>query len=215
MSVSQHPRIFAISDIHGHEDGLLLLLDAAGYKAGVDRLMLLGDYVNEEPDSWDTLRTIKTLANEGAVALPGNTDLTVAGLSEAPARLLPLLSWLKSLPSYWIEGDYLFVHAGIRPGVPLERQSLRDLTEIREAFWTERPSVPYTVIFGHTPTYKLGAEAGRIWCKDRRIGIDTGAKHGQRLTLLDVAGRRTYSCSTSPLNLYRDIRTDFVYNFGR
>lgn len=215
MSNSASPRLLAISDIHGHEDGLLQLLDAAGYKAGKDRLVLLGDYVNEEPNSWDTLRTIKRLADQGAVALPGNTDLTVANLGEAPTHLAPLLGWLKSLPPYWIADGYLFVHAGIRPGIPLDRQPLRDLTEIREAFWKEKVEVPYTVVFGHTPTYKLGAEIGRIWCGDRRIGIDTGAKHGQRLTLLDVGERLSYSCSTSPLNLYRDIRTDSVYNFER
>ncbi len=192
-----------------------MLLDAAGYIAGKDRLVLLGDYVNEEPESWDTLRTIKRLADRGAVALPGNTDLTVADSAEAPASLLPLLEWLKSLPPYWIADGYLFVHAGIRPGIPLEWQPLRDLTEIREAFWKEKIEVPYTVVFGHTPTYKLGAETGRIWYDSGRIGIDTGAKHGQRLTLLDVEERRSYSCSTSPLNLYRDIRTDFVYNLGR
>jgi len=207
--------LLAVSDIHGHEEGLLLLLDTAGYKAGEDRLVLLGDYVNEEPESWDTLRTIKKLSDQGAVALPGNTDLMVAGVDTAPAQLAPLLEWLKSLPSYWIADDYLFVHAGIRPGIPLDQQSLRDLTEIREPFWRETVDVPYTVIFGHTPTYKLGAEIGRIWCDAGRLGIDTGAKHGQRLTLLDVGQRRCYSCSTSPLNLYQDIRVDFVYNSGR
>ena len=215
MSFSQRPRLLAISDIHGHDEGLQLLLDAAGYKAGQDRLVLLGDYVNEEPESWETLTTIKRLTDQGAVALPGNTDLAVAAAGGAPARLLPLMAWLKSLPPYWIEDDYLFVHAGIRPGVPLDRQPLRDLTEIREAFWKEKVEVPYTVVFGHTPTYKLGAETGQIWYDSGRIGIDTGAKHGQRLTLLDVEERRSYSCSTSPLNLYRDIRTDFVYNLGR
>jgi len=215
LSFSQHPRLLAISDIHGHEDGLLLLLDAAGYRAGEDRLVLLGDYVNEEPDTWDTLSTIKRLTDQGAVALPGNTDLLVAGLDAASAQLEPLLGWLRSLPPYWIEDGYLFVHAGIRLGVPLDRQSLRDLTEIREPFLKEEVDVPYTVIFGHTPTYKLGASIGQIWCADSRIGIDTGAKHGQRLTLLDVRAGRSYSCSTSPLNPYGDIRVESVYSFGK
>jgi len=215
LSFSFRPRLLAISDIHGHEQGLHLLLETAGYQAGVDRLVLLGDYVNEDPDSWDTLRSIKKLADLGAIALPGNIDLAVANLNEAPVHLLPLFDWVRNLSPYFISEGYLFVHAGIRPGIPLDHQSIRDMTEIREAFWKRETAIPYTVVFGHTPTFKLGAEAGRVWCGRDRIGIDTGAKHGQRLTLLDLGAGLSYSCSTSPLNSYGDIRTENVYNLGR
>lgn len=91
--------------------------------------------------------------------------------------------------TYYIEvPPYLFVHAGIRPDVPLHQQSVADLTEIREPFFQSRLTTEYTVVFGHTPTYKLGVEPGGIWIEKGRIGIDTGAKHGYRLTLLDLTG---------------------------
>jgi serine/threonine protein phosphatase 1 len=51
-------------------------------------------------------------------------------------------------------------------------------------------------MFGHTPTFKLGAAPGEIWADERRIAIDTGSKHSHRLTLIDIGSGITYSCRT-------------------
>lgn len=212
MNEQMPSRLLAISDIHGHGDGLLLLLEQAEYRAGVDRLILLGDYVNEDSDSWDTLLTIKKLTDQGALALPGNMELHLAGIANSNMRYMQLVQWIEALPFYIVEDNFLFVHAGIRPGLPLELQSSADLTEIREAFWHEETGLPYTIVFGHTPTFKLGNPPGLIWYGNNRLGIDTGAKHGHRLTLLDLSGGKSYSCSTAPQFLYEDIRIESVSN---
>lgn len=203
-------RLLAISDIHGHGEGLLLLLREAGYDPHADRLILLGDYVDADPSTWSTLDTIRDLTRQGAEALPGNMEAGLIGRKAWNGAPPSVLEWLGALPSYIVADGCLFVHAGIRPGLPLERQTFRDLTEIREEFWQQAPDCGLTVIFGHTPTFKLGAAPGSLWFAERRIGIDTGAKHGQRLTLLDVHGGIAYSCSTSPACLYGDVRADMI-----
>ncbi|OME87073.1 MULTISPECIES: metallophosphoesterase [Paenibacillus] len=182
-------RILAVADIHGH--GLLLeqLLEHAGYRPDQDRLFLLGDYVNKGPDSEGTLALIESLCKEGAVALSGNNEQKWLnnGIS---TQWTP---FLRALPFWSRFGGYLFVHAGIRPGVPIEHQTVQDLTEIRDPFFAGRLTGRETVVFGHTPASRLGASHGQIWLGDRRIGIDTGAGHGEYLTLVDLSGEIAYS----------------------
>ncbi|MDQ6419859.1 metallophosphoesterase [Paenibacillus sp. LHD-117] len=197
----EEARLFAISDIHGHKDGLLALLEAAAYDPNADRLMLLGDYIDaDKPASWDTLDTIRKLVASGALAIPGNQELKLASLARrGNATYHQYAKWILSLPLYLKTGDYLFVHAGIRPGRAFQNQTVRDLTEIREEFYlhpASRITGKRRIVFGHTPTFKLGAPVGTIWSDERRIGIDTGAKHGNRLTLLDLSGSIAYSCET-------------------
>ena len=78
-------------------------------------------------------------------------------------------------------GDYLFVHAGIRPGVALEAQDPSDLMWIREPFLSARRGVPVTVVHGHTPAH--AAEVAR-----HRIGVDTAAYATNRLTCVKLEG---------------------------
>ena len=68
-------RILVASDIHGHRDALIKLLSEAVYNAETDQLVLLGDYVNNGPDSVGTLRLVQKLVNKGAIALVGNHEL--------------------------------------------------------------------------------------------------------------------------------------------
>ncbi|WNS46680.1 metallophosphoesterase [Paenibacillus sp. MMS20-IR301] len=216
-------RLLAVSDIHGHAAGLEQLLDAAGYDPLTDRLMLLGDYIDEDPQSRMTLKLIRDLTLEGAVALPGNMEtrlLKELKEAETMEAVLPeelrleaalLEEWLEQLPPYAEADGYLFVHAGFRPGVPLNRQTLLDMTEIRQDFWAGAlPTfIDNGIVFGHTPTFKLGGTAGRVWRQSGRIGIDTGAKHGFRLTLLDVHNAIAYSCIAEPSRQrYEDFRAD-------
>lgn len=90
-------------------------------------------------------------------------------------------AFLAGLGLHWSCGDYLFVHAGIRPGVPLEQQSERDLTWIRHDFLDSPVDFGCVVVHGHTP-----AEAPEI--RDNRIGIDTRAYASGRLTCLVLEG---------------------------
>lgn len=207
-------RLLAISDIHGCETGLKKLLASAGYSPSRDRLVLLGDYIDAgNPGTYGTLRYIRALAQQGACVLPGNHELKLLRrLEDAPssdAEAKTWRSWISGLPRYLLEDGYLFVHAGIRQGVGLDRQSLTDLTEIREGFLDRPAEDGLTVVFGHTPTSRLGAQPGNLWFGEGKIGIDTGAKHGQRLTLFDVHPRIGYWCATGPDANTADVNTTY------
>lgn len=80
-------------------------------------------------------------------------------------------------------GDYLFVHAGIRPGVPIEEQEPRDMMWIREPFLRFEDPHPFMVIHGHTISESIDEQSNRI-------GIDTGAFRSGVLTALVLEGDR-------------------------
>jgi len=89
----------------------------------------------------------------------------------------PHLAFLRGLSLHHLEGEFLFVHAGVRPGVPLARQTSDDLMWIREPFLSFAGDFGVVVVHGHTP----GADPV---IRKNRIGIDTGAVLGGRLTCL-------------------------------
>lgn len=74
-------------------------------------------------------------------------------------------------------GGYFFAHAGIRPGVPLMEQDPHDLVWIREPFLSSSKMHEAVVVHGHTPKVKPAL-------RKNRIGIDTGAVYGGKLTAL-------------------------------
>ena len=78
-------RLLAVSDIHGHGKSLARLLKAAHYDAKDDQLVLIGDYVNNGPDSVGTLKFVKQLVNDGAIALVGNHELRWLERKDKPA----------------------------------------------------------------------------------------------------------------------------------
>lgn len=85
------------------------------------------------------------------------------------------LALLGALPDRFARGEYLFVHAGIRPGVTIAAQATQDLLWIREPFLSWRGKLPAVVVHGHTPV-----SAPEVL--PHRIGIDTGAVVGGDLT---------------------------------
>lgn len=87
------------------------------------------------------------------------------------------LRWLVDRPLLHREGGYLFVHAGIRPGCPIDSQNPDDLRWIREPFLSSTEPHPLVVVHGHTPT-------ATPTIRPNRIGIDTGAAFGGVLTCL-------------------------------
>lgn len=93
----------------------------------------------------------------------------------------PHSAFLRALKYFHLEGDYLFVHAGVRPGAPLDRQQPRDLMWIRDPFLTSTQDHGWCVVHGHT----IGAEPV---VRPNRIGIDTGAFFSGRLTCLVLEG---------------------------
>ena len=90
--------------------------------------------------------------------LQGPLGRNEPGAEEAVQEELAFLR--DALVSRFAEGGAIFVHAGIRPGVPLAEQSPEDLFWIREEFLDADPGLPWLVVFGHTP-YRNGPQIGR------------------------------------------------------
>jgi serine/threonine protein phosphatase 1 len=87
------------------------------------------------------------------------------------------LDFLRDLPLTHREGGYFFVHGGVRPGVPLERQAREDLLRMRQPFLYSEADFGAVVVHGHTP---VRAPVVR----HNRIAIDTGAVFGGKMTCL-------------------------------
>jgi serine/threonine protein phosphatase 1 len=90
-------------------------------------------------------------------------------------------------------GDYLFVHAGIRPGVALEQQRQADLRWIREPFLFDETDHGFVVVHGHTISTDVDE-------RPNRIGIDTGAYRTGVLTALAVEGFKRWLIDTRPVS---------------
>ncbi len=133
-----------------------------------------------------------TLASYGVPA-PAE-DAPPEHVAEARQRFAEALpahhrTFLAGLRSSIAIGDYLFVHAGIRPGLPLHRQRDEDLMWIRREFLTSHLDHGKVVVHGHTI-----AEQPEI--RFNRIGIDTGAYASNRLTALVLeGGDRRFLCT--------------------
>jgi len=89
---------------------------------------------------------------------------------EAFAQALPAhhLAFRENLELMIAVGDYVFVHAGVRPGVALEQQAEKDLLWIRSEFLEARPSFDKVIVHGHTPMQDPQV-------LPHRVGLDTGA----------------------------------------
>ena len=107
----------------------------------------------------------RTAAEEWAIA------------SQELKRLLPRehLQFLMSLQVSLRIGDYMFVHAGVRPGVELDQQSEYDMLWIRDAFLNDTRPLGAVVVHGHTPASQPHRDS-------RRVGLDTGAYISGQLT---------------------------------
>ncbi|MDP2294757.1 MAG: metallophosphoesterase family protein [Pseudolabrys sp.] len=196
---------FAIGDIHGCFDQLSQLVDRCNQfeKSELRRFVFLGDYIDKGADSQPVVNFLMTLTKEDPsrfIALRGNHEdlLLQAGTNEgmplwlingggatlrsfgvtSPRELQPeVLDWLRKLPLYNDDGKRFFVHAGIRPGVPLADQSREDLLWIREPFLSSTQQHFRLVIHGHSPTRDRKPDV-----RENRVNIDTGAFLGGPLT---------------------------------
>jgi len=169
------PRIFLMGN---HEDAMLEFLD-------------------EQSDgvAWLTYGGLETLLSYGVAIRRLPTSVASAGeLREALRAAVPRdhVDFLRRCALSHAEGDYVFVHAGVRPGRPLEQQDRRDLLWIRDEFLRVPGALPgKVVVHGHTicdAPQDLG----------HRIDIDTGAFVSGRLTCLVLRGTTRRFLTTSP-----------------
>jgi serine/threonine protein phosphatase 1 len=85
------------------------------------------------------------------------------------------LAFVRGMPLHVTFGDYFFVHAGIRPGRPLDEQIDQDMIWIRDDFLNSRMRFEKKIVHGHTPVVRPDF-------RDNRINLDTGAYATGRLT---------------------------------
>jgi serine/threonine protein phosphatase 1 len=128
------------------------------------------------------------------------------------ARRLPDLfprkhiDFVASFEDQIVIGDYAFVHAGVRPGVPLSDQRQKDLRWIREDFLSAQEAYEKIIVYGHTINDDV-VETGT------RIGIDTGAYYSDKLTALALQGsERWYLDHAAPPYLHLTSRLIWVVN---
>jgi serine/threonine protein phosphatase 1 len=128
---------------------------------------------------WRRYGGLDTLLSYGLVPKIGTDAQNQRDLASDLARTLPSShrEFLSSLKQYFICGDFFFVHAGIRPGVCLTKQSEDDLLWIRQDFLLCEDHFGKVVVHGHTPVPEPDVRANRI-------NIDTGAYATGRLTCL-------------------------------
>lgn len=100
------------------------------------------------------------------------------------------IEWLRQLPVSARSGDYFFCHAGLRPGIALNRQSRKDLLWIRDEFLDNDDTHGVVVVHGHSisPDVEL---------RHNRIGVDTGAYRTGMLTAVYLEDRRCEILSTN------------------
>lgn len=153
----------------------LLKLDIAGvgmvFLAGNHEDMMLQFF--DDPavsDLWLKTGGVATLASYG-VMLPDNPDIdALTEASNALAEKMPVehRKFLESLEEHYVFGDYLFVHAGLRPHIPLTAQRRSDKLGIRREFTDSDFAFEHMVVHGHTGVQNP-------LHLSNRIAVDTGA----------------------------------------
>ena len=200
---SEGPATYVIGDIHGCLQPLQRLLHKIAPRRE-DRVVFIGDYIDRGPHSREVVdlllqlphRCVFLLGNHEKMLLDylagGDPSLYLLNGGQATLRSyegdpgnIPQthLSFFRSLQPMYDTPDHLFVHAGIRPLVPLEEQELKDLVWIRQEFFQFVGRFPKPVVFGHTPMR-------HVLLAEDRIGIDTGCVYGGKLTCLKLPGRQ-------------------------
>jgi hypothetical protein len=191
-------RTIVIGDIHGCFDELTDLLALLKLQPE-DRVVAVGDLITKGPKNREVLdlfiddgrfssvignhdRKLRQRMRGEPVRLTNEQRKVLDQLEEDRDRYA---NYLRSLPYLIDLGSHLVVHAGIRPGVPLDEQIASDLTEIRTmgadptlrrgVAWYDVYRGPKTILFGHWPKKKPRQAAFAI-------GLDTGCVYGRCLT---------------------------------
>lgn len=208
-------RIFAVGDIHGCLDKLVPLMGMINIDFKRDTLVFIGDYIDRGPDSKEVVDYLIDLTRRqtSVVLLKGNHELMLQAYLSGTDRYGFLanggratmdsyykdsdhsgsnpipgthLDFFDSLRLYYVTDKYIFVHAGLKPNIPLEKQEEWDMLWIRDEFISSDFDFGKCVIFGHTPFREP-------LVLDNKIGIDTGAVYGNKLTCVELPAVRFYS----------------------
>ena len=208
LPIRRNAEVVAIGDVHGC--ATLLREAIRPYLGSGAELIFLGDLIDRSPEpdgDRQVMELVRKLqSNPGAFGLAGVTvlrgnheQMLLDALTEDESDEATDLwqwnggdpsfletarehqDWLGTLPLTAIRGSYLFVHAGVRPGLELEDQQEDDLLWIRRPFLQKPHGLPYIVVHGHT--FRSDYSVTRL---PHRIGIDTGAFVSGILTALPL-----------------------------
>jgi len=204
-------RIYAIGDIHGCLEQLKALM-AKLSPGAADELLFIGDYIDRGPDSKGVVDYVLELRKRrpGRVTcLMGNHEWMLLNYLDGTDPVSWLqnggeatltsyggedkipythLEFFHSLSPFHRTDDHLFVHAGIRPGIPMEAQTTEDMLWIRREFYLYPGRFKPPIVFGHTPLRE-------VLSQEDRIGIDTGCVYGGKLTCVVLPGREVIQVS--------------------
>ena len=208
-------KTFVIGDIHGCFDKLCALMNKIPINFKQDQLIFIGDYIDRGSGSLEVVDYLIDLKKRvpGIIFLKGNHEDMLENYLDGSDRFTYLLNggqrtldeylsrtknpgkypvppahleFFNSLHLYYQTDDYIFVHAGLRKKVSLESQKKVDLLWIRDEFISTDFNFGKRVIFGHTPFREPLVQANKI-------GIDTGAVYGNRLTCVRLPEIEFYS----------------------
>ncbi|MFD2169327.1 metallophosphoesterase family protein [Tumebacillus lipolyticus] len=202
-------RLLVCSDIHGQYDQFIELLDKASYDPAQDQLILLGDYIDRGPKSRQVIeKVIELVERDGALALKGNHDqmmidslgqmaeekrqkweqinggaATLQSYADEEELYVEHACWMRdNLKLYHETAQYIFVHAGVRPGIPMEEQLEYDLIWIRHR---EECGLGKLIVHGHTSVDEVEQVFDQLF-------IDTGSVYGNKLTMIELPSRAIY-----------------------
>jgi len=208
-------KVFAVGDIHGCLDKLVLLMGKIDINFKKDTLVFIGDYIDRGPKSKEVVDYLIDLARgkDSVIFLRGNHEYMLQGYLDGTDTMFFLAnggeatikSYLQSgmgdeagpIPAHHLEffdglrlyyetADYIFVHAGLKAQVPLEKQHEWDMLWLREEFIYSDFDFGKQVIFGHTAFRKP-------LVLENKIGIDTGAVYGNKLTCVELPSKKFFS----------------------
>ena len=166
---------------------------------GKGAIALLGnheDMILDTLDNWEAKSSYWFLNGARNTLLSYGVESKQIKNRKAVMQAIPRehLDFFQSLPLYYEDNQYIYCHAGIRPGVPLPQQSKEDILWIRDSF-IATPFEGKTVVFGHTPTTLIDDHGlATIYRSAGKIGIDTGAYFSGLLTVLELPAE---TCSRS------------------
>lgn len=204
-------RTFIIGDIHGCLDMLRGLMDKIDWDPEKDNLIFLGDYIDRGNDSKgviDYIIGLKKISRNIQCLMGNHEELFLNYINGQDEGTFLYNGGVNTLNSYYYSGnrkidsdhidflkslllmieldDYYIVHAGMKPGVDVKDQTAKDTLWIREPFIFSDYDFGKRIIFGHTPF-------SSPLIMDNKIGLDTGAVFGNKLTCLEIPAMKFYS----------------------
>ena len=188
-------RTYAIGDIHGHIELLREVhswIAADQAKHGAAPIVHIGDLVDRGPDCAGVVESYLHPKIGGAATLESYGVKNAADRPLAPVHAEAVaavpeahLQFLESRSTYYQRGGVIYVHAGIRPGIPIEQQTEDDLVWIRKGFLEDTRDFGALIVHGHT-----ALDAPMHY--GNRVNIDSSAAYGGPLTAVVLEGREVF-----------------------